>query len=866
VKALLVLLRFVSRPELASRPVRSLLMIGTVAVGVALLTAMHISTESIVSGFAGDLERLGGKADLQVTFGTGETGFSEDLLEKVRAQPFVRQAAALIHSQVTFVDSQPETVELFGIDLLQDDVLALYEVEVLQRDPGDFQILDDPRGIFLTDVIAKQRGLSLGSKVRLSAVDGTNEYTVHGIIATKGLAAFLGGRLVAMFLPAAQPVAGRQGTFENSMVDQIDIRLKPGASISQAQESIEQLLQPGLHVDTPMQRRVVGLHTVDGLRSTLVGMSSLALLAAVFIIYASTTTMVLQRIPSMATLVTIGASPGILVRSIVVEAGLLGAIGSVAGVILGLELSNFIGEDAAAGMGLNYSLPFDAARVSWNPWIVLMAHPAGGILTAACAAYLPARRLRHVTPFLLQREDAPLFRSAFSWQAALAAATVPGLAGFITLVRGVSAGSAAMVSLGGILVIVSSVLAMLPVMNSAWAGALPVLSALSGISGKIAGENLLRALDRSLVTASAITLSVAISVGAGSLVQSFRTSVAGWYGFAGDALVSARAVTGGWLPAPVERNLEKPLRDLPNVKNVETLRVLQGQPYQGERIAVAAMSERLLLDAASHGTPVGGLGAAEIKSRLARGEGAAVSENFVAHFGLPTNNHISLATVTGMVDVAVVAIVPDYVSDKGSVILNRDTVATRWKDDLVNFYSVTLKPGGAVSGLAREVGDSVPSGRTLSVMPTQQMIDRVDGFIGEAFADIDTIKLLVLFLTAVGIADLVVSNVLSRRRELAVLRIVGLTDTQVIQIARLEGLAVTIAAAICGAAVGILCAWVWVHYNYPALVGYVLELSIAWQSIFISLALAAITAMLAATVAAAFALRQPALTTIRFES
>jgi len=866
-KSLLVLLRYVSRPELLSRPVRSVLMIGTVATGVALLTAMHVATDSIVTGFAGDLERLGGKADLQITFGTGEAGFPEDLLARVAAEPFVERAAALVHSQVTFEDGERETVELFGIDLLHEGVLDLYEVEVLAREKDDFTILNDPRGIFVTDVVAGERSLTLGSKVRLSAVDGVHEYVVRGIIATKGLAAFLGGKLVAMYLPAAQPVAGRRGDLTASMIDQIDIRLKPGTSVDAARTALNALLEPGFHADTPLQRRLVGQHTVEGLRATLVGMSSLALLASIFIVYASTTTMVVQRLPAMATLVTIGAGPRVLVRAMVAEAALLGAIGSVAGVALGLALASFVGGDAAAGMGLNYSLSFDAARFSFNPLIVFVVHPLGGVVAAASSAYLPARRLHDVTPLVLQRdEDALRSRSTYSLSGALLAAVIPGTAGSLLLVYGVSRSLADWVSLGGILVIVASVLATLPVLRSGWQAALPMLSRGWGVAGRIAGENLLRALDRSLVTASAITLSVAIAVGAGSLVQSFRASVAGWYGFAGDALVSSRSVTGGWLAAPVGRGLEAPLGKLPSVADVQTLRVLQGQPYRGERVAIAALSEGLLRAASGLGKVLGDSTTEEAAVRLARGEAVAVSQNFVTHFGLPHDGEpLSLATVTGEVRLPVVAVVPDYVSDKGSVLIARSLLAARWKDDLVNYYAIELTSGASIDALALEVQRSVVGESGLAVTATSQMIERVDGLIGEAFADIDTIKLLVLFLTVVGIADLVVSNVMSRRRELAVLRLVGLTDSQLMQTARLEGICVTLGAAICGAVVGTLCAWIWVHYNYPVLVGYVLDLRIAWGSIVASLALAGISASVAATVAARFALRQPALSTIRFD-
>lgn len=865
-KSMLVLLRFVSRPELAARPVRSLLMAGTVATGVALLTAMHVATHSIVGGFAGDLERLGGKADLQVTFGTGEAGFPEELLEKVAAEPFVAEAAALVRSQVTFEDEPRETVELFGVDLMQEKILDLYGVEVLEREPNDFVLLDDPRGIFVTETMARERGLKLGSTVSLSAVDGVHDYRVRGIIATKGLAEFLGGRLVAMFLPAAQPVAGKKVDLLTSLIDQIDVRLRPGVDPEIAAEQLNRMLAPGFHASTPLQRSIAGEKTVAGLRATLVGMSSLALLAAVFVTYASTTTLVVQRLSSMATLVTVGASPNALVRSIVAEAAMLGAAGSMAGVLLGLLLSSFLGEDAASGMGLNYSLPFTASRVSWDPLVVFVLHPLGGIATAAVSAFLPARRLRTVTPIALQREeDLAQHRSALPAAGVLAVASTMMAVGAVGLTAGVRYGTAGLVSAGGIVIVAASVVVMVPVLQVMWKAFGPILSAAFGISGRIANENLLRSLDRSLVTASAIALSVAIAVGAGSLVRSFRESVSGWYGFSGDALVSSRSVTGGWLAAPIPRDLEEQIGSLPSVRHVESLRVLHGEPYGGKRVAIAALSGGLVHHAIGHGRTLGGRSIATAAEAISRGQAVALSQNFAAHFPLPSDEMLQLAALDGPLSLPVAAIVPDYVSDQGSVLLSRDLLATHWDDRLVNYFTVQLSDDAGIADLARQVQDSLPGSQGLAVTQTSRMIERVDGLIGEAFADIDTIKLLVLFLTAVGITDLVITNVLWRRRELAVLRLVGLKAAHAMRIAILEALCVTVAASLAGVAVGIVCAWLWVHYNYPALVGYVLELRVAWGSVGAALALAGLSALVAATLAARYALREPALATVRYE-
>ena len=864
-RRLIVLLWTVSRRELAARPVRSMLVAGTIATGVALLTAMRVATDSTVTGFAADLERMGGRADLQVTFGTGEAGFPEELLARVAAEPFVEQAAALVRSSITFEDEPRETVELFGIDVLQKDVLTLYDVEVLEREKDDFTILNDPRGIFVTDTIARERGLSLGSTTRMSGIDGVHEYKVRGIVATKGLAEFLGGKLVSMYLPAAQPVAGKKIELTTSMIDQVDVRLRPDTAAAEAAAKLETMLGAGFTVAEPFQRRLLGEHIVEGLRATLVGMSSLVLLAAIFIIYASTTTMVVQRLPAMATLITIGASPRTLLHSVVAEAALLAMVGSVGGVGLGLALSSFIGADVAVGMGLNYSIAFEGSRLSIDPWMVFVVHPMVGVVTAAVSAYLPARRLRSVAPLVLQRdEDALVHRPTLSIRGAVLLAAAVIATGMLVLTHGVSRGAAGSTSFGGVLLIVGAVLGTLPVLRVAWTASVAPLSRVAGVAGRIAGENLLRALDRSLVTASAIALSCAVAVGASSLVQSFRASVTDWYGFSGDALVSSRSVTGGWLASPISQRLEEPLRSLADVRDVETLRVLQGQPFRGERIAIAALSDGLVRRAVELGTTVAGLTTREAGERIAEGKGVAVSRNFASHFGV-AGGDLLLSTLTGEWRVPVVAIVPDYVSDKGSILLGRRQLAARWNDALVNYYAVDFAEEATVGSLRAQVESALPGSEALAVTATADMVARVDGLIGEAFADIDTIKLLVLFLTAVGIADLVVSNVFSRRRELAVLRIVGLADSQVIRTARLEGLCLTIGASVCGAVVGVLCAWVWVTYNYPVLVGYVLDFSLSWTSIATCIVVSLVAAFAAGTVGARYALRQPALATIRFE-
>jgi len=863
---LLTLLWWVSRRELTARPLRVALFVGSIATGVALLTAMRVATDSIVAGFSADLQRIAGRADLELTCGTGEVGFPEQVLDRVREHPAVAQAAALVRGSVRIEGERPETVDLFGIDVLQKEVLELFDVQVLERTKDDFTILNDPRAVFVTDRLARERGLRLEDKVRISGVDGLHDYTVRGIFAARGLGEVFGGRLAAMYLPAAQPVVGRRGDLEISLIDQIAVRLVAGTDRDIATRQLQAVAGPSLVVAEPLQRRLVAERTVQGLRVTLVGMSTMALMAAIFIVYASTVTLVAQRRSSAAMLITIGTQPSALVALLMAEASILGAIGAVVGVGIGVLLAGVVIGDVAEGMRLNYSLAMGEPVRAIDSLMLFVVHPAGGVATALASAFLPARRLREVDPLRLQRRHST---NSIHWTLPrpIFAGGVMGLAaGSVALWHGVGASSSTWCAFGGVTVVSAAVIVGIPAVIAAWRLGAVAMSRFSGMPGRLAGENLARSLERSVITSAAIALCIAVAVGAGSIVASFRGSVSNWYGFSGDALVSSPVSSGGWLAAPTSGVVETQLRELPSVEDVETLRVVQGVMLHGDRIALSVLSPGLLDVALAEAKPLEGASMAEASARIRRGAAAAASENFVRHFPLEySQGRVRIDSPTGTIELPLVAVLPDYVSDKGSLIVTRQVLAERWHDNAVNYFAVDLVPGASVESLREEVATQLGAGFNLSVLRLGEMIERVDGMIGEAFADIDTIKLLVIFLTLVGIADLLASNILDRQWELAVLRLVGMRDRELVRMMVLEALNVGIAASVLGVVVGGISAWVWVEFSYPVLVGYVLEFVFGWWGAGFCLVLTVCAAYLAAVICGRAALRISALDAARYE-
>jgi len=494
---LLQLLRQVSWRELRQRWGRALLFVVAIALGVAMITAIGISNDTVLVHFGRGIERSAGKADLQITFGTGEAGFPEEILERVRTHPSVARAMALVRGALTLADGSGDTLELFGVDVLADGVLEFYETTVRERTREGVVILNDPHALFVTNDLAERRGLRLEEQIELQSPLGVHQYTIRGILEPQGLAGVYGGNVAVMDLPAAQRILGKRSGLFGGNVDQIDVALRDGVSVSAACKELEATLPPDFTVAQPWQRRQDYERTFSGLRATLTGVSTAALLAAIFIVYSTTGTLVTQRTPTMATLLSVGGSPRRLVRLVIVEAAVLGAVGAVLGVALGAGMAFFTVQDIAAGMSLNYSLKFEAGSPTFTPWKLLVLYPLLGTGTAVCGALLPARWLARLDLLELLRPETRerlVIGVSSRFLVALSAALL--LMAITVLAAGVRAQSALGCTAGAVLSTVAAVILVLPLVRVVWARLGICLERFLGIDGRIALESLNRYVER----------------------------------------------------------------------------------------------------------------------------------------------------------------------------------------------------------------------------------------------------------------------------------------------------------------------------------------------------------------------------------
>jgi putative ABC transport system permease protein len=137
--------------------------------------------------------------------------------------------------------------------------------------------------------------------------------------------------------------------------------------------------------------------------------------------------------------------------------------------------------------------------------------------------------------------------------------------------------------------------------------------------------------------------------------------------------------------------------------------------------------------------------------------------------------------------------------------------------------------------------------------------------VDQAFAFTYAIQLLVIAVTLAGIADLLATQIIERRREIGLLRVMGADASMINRAIWLEALVIGLSGAVLGAAISVGTSLLWVRVNFRILIGYIVEHHFAVLTALSCVALAGGMAIVAGRLAARRALREPVLDALRCE-
>ena len=265
---------------------------------------------------------------------------------------------------------------------------------------GDEAMIDDPLvflaqpdSLIVTKRVRRQESARRwAAGCRSARRRATKDFIIRGIMKSSGLTSAFGGNLAIMDIYAAQKMFGRGRKF-----DRIDLAVKPGQTIAQAEAELRSLLGPGFQVEPPSGRGQQ-FETMLAAYSMMVNISSLfALFIGMFIIYNSFAIAVTERRSEIGILRALGATRPQIRWLFLGESAVTGLIGSLVGLVFGVLIARGIAASIGTLISDVYGVAQHADELATDPSL-LAAALAIGIVTSIIAAFMPARNAARVDP------------------------------------------------------------------------------------------------------------------------------------------------------------------------------------------------------------------------------------------------------------------------------------------------------------------------------------------------------------------------------------------------------------------------------------------------------------------------------------
>lgn len=276
--------------------------------------------------------------------------FSESQVQRVRGYVTERGGQMTTYSQASGVQitaqdavttGRPQFVSVFLID--PQTYLPMGEVTTSQPDdvPLSELLAEDERVVVISENLAESNELAVGDTVRISGTD--QPFEVVGIVPTFEEAGW--NDLIASFFGFGYLHESMAEVINaNPRPNRISIIFPPNVDIQQAAEELDNMLPRGTET-----RNVVDLEENLGEAADILGrVIVITGLGALVIggvgIINTMLVMVRRRTMEIATLKTFGLQGSQIASLFVWEAVLLGIVGSVVGVILGTLLGGFVNQ------------------------------------------------------------------------------------------------------------------------------------------------------------------------------------------------------------------------------------------------------------------------------------------------------------------------------------------------------------------------------------------------------------------------------------------------------------------------------------------------------------------------------------------
>jgi putative ABC transport system permease protein len=777
-----------------------------VTLGVAVVVAVDVASGSARRAFLLSAEAVTGRATHVIE--GGPAGMADSVYAALRVRHGIDSIAPVVDRYVRVTaagDIGPHAagepslrsrriVRLLGIDPFAERPFRPY---ITPGEPGDFGTLLTQRSLIVGTATAAALGVRSGDTLHVQAGARVGRAVVGGILEpTDALSARALQELVLAEIATAQELKGRSG------IDRIEVRVADDAQGAALLQRIEAALPEGARLLETEAVTGATVRLTAAFETNLTALALVALVFGMFLIYNSMTFAVVRRRPLIGLLRAQGVTSREVFRVIMAEAALIGAAATVLGILGGRALGARLVELVARTVNDLY-FTVSVTSVDLTAGTVLRAIVLG-IGATLVAAALPARDAAAAAPrSVLARSS--IERAARRRTKSLAAAGVFAGAAAAALLavpsRSIVLGFAALF----VLILAAALLT--PLATVLLTTLLRGPAAAFGPVGRLAARAIPASLSRTAPAIAALSVALAVGIAVTIMVGSFRSGVERWLeqSLQADIYISAPDFGADRTDATLDPGFLAAARSTAGVGGLTEYRHTNVL-VDGDMVRVIAVNL-----AEGHRDAFEGLdGGDDIWPRFAAGAVLA-SESFAYRRDLAAGDTLTLPAGVGAVNVTVAAIFRDYAREHGVLFMDLAAYRRLWPgDDAITNAGIFVEPGANVDSIMATLL-ALPGGELLTARSNRALREATFEVFDRTFVITGVLRLLALIVAFVGVTGALMALQLERGREMAVLRVTGLTPGQVRALVNGQSGMLGVIATLLSVPLGIAMAWAMVH-------------------------------------------------------
>jgi len=821
-----LLSRWLLLGEWRAYPLRAMVAIGAIALGVALGFAIHLINAAAFNEFSAAVKSLSGQSDMEVR--STQTTFDERFYPLLAQHEGVALASPILELDAV-VPGERSPLKILGLDIFRAALIAPDFIGIPAEDKP-FDTLAD-NAIFLSPAAMEWLKVGQGDLLPLRAGTQTIALRVAGSL----VHARAGQRIAVMDIGAAQWRFNRIG-----QLSRIELKLTEGVNRDAFRAALAQEMQGQLMVTQTQDQEARTAKMSLAYRVNLNVLALVALFTGAFLVFSTQALSVIRRRSQFALLRVVGLTRAQLLRQVLLEGAALGVLGSLCGIAAGYAMAavalHFFGGDLGGGYfpGVKPTVHFTPIAAG----VFCLLGSVAALLGCAAPAW-EAARAQPAQALKSGSEEGALAKLANPWPA------VAALALGALLTQSPPVGGLPIFGYAAVALLLIGAIALMPRLSAS----IFRLANLKPMSNPVAALTLARLANvpnQASIALGGVLSSFSLMVAMAIMVASFRVSVDEWLTHVLPADLYVRSALSG-NTGSLDTEAQTAIATAPGIARADFLRQSQLTLDPG-RPGVALIARPI--DVRDPGKIL------PLVSRALVPQNALpiwVSEAMVDLYGYSVGMHVRLPIYGQVRDAVVAGVWRDYARQFGAIQMRLADYQALSGDKEINDAALWLQPG-VTPAQAIATLKKLPFGTALEFAEPGDIRATSLKIFDRSFVVTYLLEAIAIVIGLFGVAATFSAQTLARAKEFGMLRHIGVTRRQIIAILALEGCLLTVIGITVGFVLGWVISLILVFIVNPQSFHWTMQLHLPWGLLASVAAALLVSAALTALVSGRYAL------------